>query len=125
MKRFFVSIPLLIISLSGTSLSANELYRSVPGDSGKYYVLKSQKLSNGTIKVLSSRIGKGNAYTDFTELKINCRKKQYLVIAGSNENGAKKKPSKKLKNWSKGSKWSKVVNGSSKYDLIRFICKKY
>ena len=115
---------LIFISISG-SISANELYRQKPGDSGKYYIIESKDLGKEIIQVLSSRIGKGNAYTDFTKLKVNCKSKQYFELAGSSEDGAKNKPSKQLKDWSKNSKWVSLVSGSSKYDLVNYICKKY
>ncbi len=116
----------LVILISFSSLVlANELYRSKAGDSGKYYIIESKDLGGGIIQVLSSRIGKGNAYTDFTQLKVNCKTKQYFELAGSSEDGAKSKPSKQLKDWSKNSKWVNLVTGSSKYDLVNYICKKY
>ena len=115
---------LIYISISG-SISANELYRQKSGDSGKYYVIDSTDLGNSIIQVLSSRIGKGNAYTDFTKLKVNCKSKQYFELAGASEDGAKNKPSQELTDWSKNSKWVSLVSGSSKYDLVNYICKKY
>ncbi|MCS0379749.1 hypothetical protein [Vibrio diabolicus] len=106
------------------SLQAKELYRAPSaGDSGAYYVLKQSKQTDGTIKVLTSRVGKGKAYTDFTELKINCKKRLYFTLAGSSEEGAKSKPSKPLKDWSKNSKWTSLVNGSSKSDLVYYVCR--
>ncbi|MBE4048754.1 hypothetical protein HJ124_22795 [Vibrio parahaemolyticus] len=118
-----VIIICLLFNLS-FSLQAKELYRAPSaGDSGAYYVLKKSKLNDGTIKVLTSRIGKGKAYTDFTELKINCKKRQYLTLAGSSEDGAQSTPSKPLKDWSKNSKWTSLVNGSSKSDLVYHICR--
>jgi hypothetical protein len=118
-------ISLIILISFSNIVIANELYRSKAGDSGKYYIIESKSLENGMIQVLSNRIGKGNAYTDFTQLKINCKTKQFFELAGSNEDGAKSKPSKKLNDWSKNSKWVNVVAGSSKYDLVNYICKKY
>lgn len=105
-----------------SSIFKNGLYRFKAGDSGKYYVLSAMKLENNSIQVLSSRIGKGNAYTDFTKVKINCSRKQYFVIAGSSEDGAKNKPTKELRDLSKDSKWTSVISGSSKSDLVSFIC---
>ena len=123
MKRIFVFIILLLLSNSAT---ANELYRSPStGDKGTYYVVKSNKIGKNTFRVLTSRIGKGDAYTDFTDLKVNCKSMQYFILAGLSEDGVKNKPSKKLKDWSKNSKWTSLISGSSKYDLVRHICKKY
>lgn len=92
MKRGLIAV--LLLSTVPSSF-AKELYRSeIPGDSGTYYVLNREKTSDGLIKVLTSRIGKGNEYTDFTELNINCEAKQYFELAGSSEDGAKESPSK-------------------------------
>lgn len=118
---------LLIVSVlvvpSGTF--AKELYRAPSsGDSGAYYVLRSKKLDNGEFQVLTSRIGKGAAHTDFTELKVNCKTKQYFELAGSSEDGAKEMPTGELKDWSSRSKWTSLVNGSSKYDLVNYVCNK-
>ena len=116
---------LVLISFSGF-VTADELYHSAKhGDSGKYYVLNSEDLGDRVIQVVSSRVGNGDAYTDFTKLKINCKTRQYFVLAGVSEDGVKKQPSKKFKNWSKNSKWIDLVAGSSKYDLVNYICEKY
>ena len=122
MKNTILGIILILISFCSFS---KELYRKPSsGDSGAYYVLSSSKLEDGTIKVLTSRIGKGNAYTDFTELNVNCNSRQYYELAGGSEDGAQDKPSKPLNDWSDRSKWTSLVAGSSKYDLVNFICSK-
>lgn len=122
MKKFILLSVAAIYSLSAVS---GELYRAPSaGDSGTYYVLELTKLKDGNIKVLTSRIGKGRAYTDFTELKINCEKMTYFTVAGSSEDGAKNNPSTILKDWSKGSKWTPLTYGSSKSDLVTYVCRK-
>ena len=122
MKIYFAVIAIMTVSINSY---AKEIYRAPsPGDSGTYYVLSREKIENGMIKVITSRVGKGNEYTDFTEMKINCASKQYFELAGSSEDGAQEKPSKPLKDWSGQSKWTSLVAGSSKYDLVQFICKK-
>ena len=121
MIRYFCAILLVVTS---SVVFSNELYRKASaGDKGTYYIIESEPLSDGTIRVLSSRIGKGNAYTDFTELKVNCSTKQFFELAGSYEDGAQTAPSKPLKDLS-GSKWTPLVAGSSKSDLVLFVCKK-
>lgn len=123
MKKILIVIALTICSGLST---ANEIYREPSvGDRGAYYVLSSEKIESGIIKALVSRIGKGNAYTNFTELKIDCKLKQYFELAGSEEDGAKEKPSSPLKDWSSQSQWTSLVTGSSKSDLVIFICNKY
>jgi hypothetical protein len=117
-------ISILVLVIFSNLASANELYRAPsPGDSGAYYIIEKQNLGGSIIRIVSSRIGKGNGYTDFTELKVNCKSKQYFTTAGASEDGAKQKPSKQLKDWSKNSKWASLVTGSSKYDLVRYVCR--
>lgn len=123
MKNVFIVCALTILA---GSLVAKEMYRAPSsGDSGSYFVLNSDEIEGGIIKVLTSRIGKGNAYTDFTELKINCESKQYYELAGGSADGAKDLPTKPLKDWSAQSNWTSLVVGSSKYDLVIYICNEY
>jgi hypothetical protein len=122
--KFFCAI-ICMMSISTFSY-AKEIYRAPSsGDSGSYFVLTHEKIANEIINVTTSRIGKNNEYTDFTILKINCTSKQFFEMAGSSEDGAQEKPSKQFKDWSTKSKWTSLVAGSSKYDLVQFICKKY
>ncbi len=104
---------------------AKDLYRaSTAGDSGTYYVLKTETLDSGEFHVLTSRVGKGGAYTDFTELKVNCQTNQYFVLAGGEEDGVKEAPTEPLADWSARSKWTSLVPGSSKSDLVNYVCNK-
>ncbi len=93
------------------------------GDGGTYYVLKQESIGDATFKVLSNRIGKGAAYTDFTELKVNCKSRQYFELAGGEADGKEMQPSKALTP-RKNSKWTDLVPGSSKSDLVNFVCAK-
>lgn len=117
---------LIILLFSVAPLSyAKEMYRAPSaGDSGTYYVLKHEKFDANLIKVLTSRVGKNKEYTDFTELKINCESMQFFELAGGSEDGEKNYPTEPLKDWSSKSKWTPLVTGSSKYDLVNFICNK-
>ncbi|MCF7354228.1 MULTISPECIES: hypothetical protein [Vibrio] len=122
MKIFYTAIMLISVT---SFCDAKELYREPTArDSGTYYVLTHEKMEPNVSKVLTNRIGKGNEYTSFTELKINCASKQYFELAGSIEDGVQEKPTKPLKDWSSKSKWTSLVSGSSKYDLVQFVCKK-
>lgn len=103
-----------------------EMYRAPSaGDYGAYYVLRHEKMEGGIHKVLTSRIGKGDAYTNFTELKISCSDQEIFGLAESEEEGAKDMPSNTLKDYSSQSKWTSLVRGSSKYDLVQYVCRKY
>lgn len=122
MKKTFFTVALAACSFYA---AANEMYRAPSsGDSGTYFIISSEKGNDGILTVLSSRIGKGNAYTDFTKLNVNCQTTQYFELGGSSEDGAKKSPSKPLKDWS-NSKWASLVPGSSKSDLVRYVCNKH
>lgn len=122
MKQAIFSIALMACTFSAT---ANEMYRAPSsGDIGKYFIITSEEGSDGIHTVISSRIGKGDDYTDFTKLNVNCKTQQYLELSGSSEDGAKDSPSKPLKNWS-NSKWTSLVPGSSKSDLVKYICNKH
>lgn len=119
------AVSLVLLLTAPVGLLANELYRAPSsGDSGTYYVLKREKLDDAQFKVLTSRIGKGNAYTDFTEVKINCQTRQYFELAGASEDGKKEAPTTPLKDWSSRSKWTPLVTGSSKHDLVTHVCRK-
>jgi hypothetical protein len=120
MKKVIVGFSFVML-MAGFS-SAKELYRAPSaGDKGTYYIIDKKQVNN-MVQVLTSRIGKNNAYTDFTKLRINCDTKQFFVLAGSEEDGAKDNPSSELKDYSQNSKWTSLVQGSSKYDLVMYVC---
>lgn len=101
-----------------------DLYRAPSaGDSGTYYILKQEAIGAGIFKVLSNRIGKGAAYTDFTELNVNCKSKQFFELAGGEADGKQMTPPSALSP-RKNSKWASLVPGSSKSDLVNFVCSK-
>lgn len=106
-----------------SAANAKELYRAPSGgDAGSYYVLSKSKTGNG-FTALTSRIGKGASYTDFTEVQVNCQSRQYRTIKGSGEDGAVDKPTKPLKVYTSGNKWTDLIPGSSKSNLVTFLCK--
>ncbi len=121
--RFLLFVAALTIP---STTFSKQLYRGPSaGDSGAYYVISSEKLKNGQIRILSSRVGKGAAYTDFTELKINCNSGKYYKLAGGSEDGNKQKPTRPLNDLSKRSKWVSPSPDSSKSDLVKYVCSKH
>lgn len=105
------------------SKETNQLYRSqVAGDAGFYYVLKKTVLPSGLIETYTSRIGKDNAYTDFSKLIINCNTMEYLYIGGAFVGGPQFRLAETIEDTSEKSMWTGLVKGSSKYDLVNFIC---
>ncbi|SBS36467.1 hypothetical protein MAQ5080_03456 [Marinomonas aquimarina] len=123
MKKSVITAAILLFSVGAI---AKEMYRAPSaGDFGTYYILQHEKIESDIHKVLTSRIGKGNAYTTFTELKINCASQEFFALAENEEDGAKDMPSTSLYDYSSRSKWSRLVRGSSKYDLVQYVCKNY
>ena len=115
--------PLFMMMLIAGLASAKELYRAPSiGDQGAYYILEKEELIDNIVYVLSSRVRDNKAYTDFTELQVNCSTKQYFVQAVSGEDGVTDIPSTKIKDWTIESKWTSVVTGSSEYDLVMHVC---
>lgn len=49
---------------------------------------------------------------------------KYFELVGSESDGFQEKPTEKFNDWSKSSEWVSIVNGSSKSDLVHFICNK-
>lgn len=98
-------------------------YTKRRGDAGEYYILSYERLENGNIKALTSRIGSGASYTNFTEVEINCDTHKYFELAGSEETGSVYSPTRPLTNWASSSHWTPLVHGSSKSDLVNYLCK--
>lgn len=118
--RKFLFIILAFVSLEAI---ANTLYRAPSsGDRGAYYIIEKKKLDKNMFYVLTSRVGKNKAYTDFTKLKIDCGSMKYFELAGSSVDGFRMKPIGKFRDWSQRSKWTALINGSSKSDLVHFVC---
>lgn len=92
-----------------------EIKRSVGGDKGKYYLLSVEKNGN-LFEVIHKRIGLDS--TGFSKTKINCSTKQYQDLGYGEDsiNNIKEYPSVQ---------WTSLVSGSSKSDLVNFVCSKY
>ncbi|MGU5699895.1 hypothetical protein ACV1D9_22525 [Aeromonas allosaccharophila] len=115
----------LLVFLLPPLATSGEMYRSpTPGDQGTYFVVDSTKGDDGIITATTSRVGKGGAYTDFTKVKVDCIKKMFLGIAELSEDGAIESPSKPLVDYNK-SDWTSLVAGSSKSDLVVYLCNKH
>ncbi len=111
-------------TIGRNAYGSKKLYRAPSaGDKGSYYVLMRESIGNRVYRVVTSRVGNGDAYTDFSELSVNCDSRQFFVLGVVSEDGAKDKPTKNFIDISKKSKWSTLVVGSSKYDLVNHICK--
>lgn len=80
-------------------------------DKGKYYLLDA-KFKGGITTTVHKRVGVNE--TGFSKTEINCTSKQYRDM-GYSEVGADKIAGVP-------SKWTDVLSGSSKSDLVNFVC---
>lgn len=83
-------------------------------DLGKYFLVYVEKTKN-TFLTIHQRIGKDSS--GYTKTEINCANKQYRVLDYTEMHieyfeFATDKPSK----------WTKIVPGSSKSDLVTYVC---
>lgn len=93
---------------------AKEIPRSTMGDKGKYFLIDTKKLKN-TIQVTHMMVGSNS--TVYTKSEINCKNMQIRVLGESFESleSINDTPTK----------WFGLVKGSSKSDLVNFVCKMY
>jgi hypothetical protein len=86
--------------------------RSVVGDKGRYYLLQAKR-SGDIIETLHKRVGVDSV--GWTRCEINCRTRLMREIGYSEiaPDAIKVSPTK----------WFSLVEGSSKTDLVNFVCK--
>lgn len=89
------------------------LFRNVAGDQGKYYLLEKQQQKNGNWLVLHKRVSPQNL--GFTKTEINCKTIKFKVISYGDDAIENMKPT--------NDRWADIVQGSSKSDLIKYVCK--
>lgn len=97
-------------SVQETTPSGVEIPRTM-SDQGKYYLLE-QKQSDGVITALHMRIGVNE--TGYSNTEINCVTGQYREI-GYGENGLNHIATVQ-------GRWTESLKGSSKADLVSFVC---
>lgn len=85
--------------------------RSLPGDQGKYYLLESKR-EGEIIKTLHKRIGVDA--TGYTRAEINCQSQKIREMGYSEVS-----PSAIQE---RATDWYDLVEGSSKSDLVKFVC---
>jgi hypothetical protein len=85
--------------------------RSMSGDKGKYYLLEAQN-DGGIIKTLHKRVGVDAV--GYTRTEINCQARQIRDIGYSeiSPTAIQEQPTS----------WHELVEGSSKSDLVNFVC---
>jgi hypothetical protein len=105
------AIALSFIVQCANAQTETQIPRSMAGDKGKYYLLDARE-SGGITTTLHKRVGVSE--TGFSMTEINCKTYQYRDM-GYSENGIDK-----IK--IKVGRWTELVTGSSKSDLVNFIC---
>lgn len=102
----------LVASLSTTaSFAAEQLIPRSMADKGQYYLLEKRE-KGGITTTLHKRIGVHA--TGYSKTKINCKTKQYRDM-GYSEAGPEKMTVV-------DGQWTELLSGSSKSDLVNFVC---
>lgn len=113
---------MLSVNKSVLDSSSNVLYRSaIEGDAGKYYILEKNKIWDSTFLVISSRVGKYNAYTNFTKLNVNCDTMEHKILGICESDGFQERVNCDFSDGD-ATDWTTLITGSSKSDLVHFIC---
>jgi len=102
----------LIITCSAAVSAEVQFPRSM-SDKGRYYLLDA-KIKDGNTTTLHKRVGVNE--TGYSKTEINCKTMQFRDI-GYSENGPDKITGTP-------GKWADIVPGSSKSDLMNFVCDK-
>lgn len=89
----------------------NSIPRSMGGDSGSYSLVSKDKVGTSMV-VVSKRVGPTD--TLYTKTEIDCGTKMYKVLGeGNAPNSISGSPGH----------WVRAIAGSSKSDLLNFVCK--
>jgi hypothetical protein len=108
------SFPLAQVCAADTSAEGAPLYRNVPGDKGKYYLIK-QDRKGSIVTAVHKRVGVDTV--GFSQTEINCATKQYRDLGYGEDGPASIRPYTPVGNW------TDLVAGSSKSDLVNFVCR--
>jgi hypothetical protein len=88
--------------------------KSALGDKGQYYLLEARR-EGSLVKTLHKRVGVDSV--GFTRVEINCQSMQFRQLGYGEGSIASIQ--------SNTSDWSDLVAGSSKSDLVNFVCMKF
>jgi len=108
---FIVSLAVAANSLA-VAQAETLIPRSTSGDKGRYYLLEMDKKGD-IVTTIHKRVGV--SYTGYTKTEINCKTKNIRVLGYSEESPSAIK--------TKPTEWFSLVPGSSKSDLVNFVCK--
>ena len=104
-----------LLTFLSTSAFAAEvpIPRSMAGEKGKYFLLEA-KAEAGIVKALHKRVGPSGP--GFTRTEINCKAMRIRDMGYSEDSAVAIKITP--------GKWYELVPGSSKSDLVNFVCKR-
>lgn len=88
--------------------------RSVAGDKGKYILIEAKRTGN-VVASLHKRVGVNE--TGYSRVEANCSTKQYRDMGYSEDDPGTIKANP--------GKWTDLVEGSSKSDLVKFVCQRF
>lgn len=106
--------PILMVATAVFSSAIYAAEVQIPrtmADKGKYYLLDA-KTKGGITTTLHKRVGINE--TGYSKTEINCKTMQYRHI-GYSEDGPEKIAGV-------ADKWTDALSGSSKSDLVNFVC---
>lgn len=96
---------------------ANSIFEHIirtMSDKGKYFLVYLEKNAN-TYIAINQRVGV--SYTGYTKTQINCSNMMYRVLGYTEGHIEHLEYAENEEN-----KWSNIVSGSSKSDLVKYVC---
>ncbi|MFN3790140.1 hypothetical protein [Massilia sp.] len=110
-KNIIVCLFSSLMIICNTAASAEVQIPRSMADKGRYYLLDA-KIKDGITTTVHKRVGVNE--TGYSKTEINCKTTQYRDM-GYSENGPDKITGTP-------SKWTDILSGSSKSDLVNFVC---
>lgn len=90
-----------------------EIPRSTPGDRGRYYLLEAVR-DGDVVHTLYKRVGP--SVTGYTRFDVDCTTRQHRDLGYSEESPEAIRP------YEHPPDWSDFIEGSSKGDVVKFVC---
>jgi hypothetical protein len=103
----------IAVTLPAAARAEIEIPRSM-ADKGRYYLLEAKR-SGAIVSTLSKRVGPSG--TGWTRCEVNCDTMLMRELGYSEDGPAAISPSP--------TKWFELIEGSSKSDMARLVCKRY
>jgi hypothetical protein len=112
MNNFSKFIGTAALLVPSATYAETQIPRSVPGDKGRYYLLEAKRTGD-TVVTLHKRVGVSSV--GWTRCEIDCKRWRLRELGYSEEGPEAIRP--------ETGDWYELVEGSSKSDLVRFVCK--